>query len=127
MSQVERKREVTMTEPETAGMSKVEFEKAVKDQLDSQRGMSCAHYIQQSIRYLTGYLKDYPVEIRPTLHTNPMEVVIRVWWKDEERDMTKLVDDMYSKMSDMERKIADLSKPIRSAEIPQPVADDATR
>jgi len=108
------------------------FQKAMKEQQEREKALRCMRYLLQTIKYLQGYLTGVPMEIRPSFEVNPMEVVIRVWWKDEERDVFKVTDDLRAKMDEMAREIAYLSKPLNrsgvepvgSAEVSKPVADD---
>jgi hypothetical protein len=84
-------------------------------------------YAIRGVKYVMSYLRDYPIEFIPDCQGDPIEVRLRIWWKEEdyqERLMPAFAKPMLDRM---EKNVSRIAQSIGDTQISKPVHDDRAR
>jgi len=68
---------------------------------EERRKQEAADILYRAIKYIIGYLQGYRIEKRDNLKSNPMWILVKVYWKTE---------DIEAEIRDIEREIIEIEK-----------------
>ena len=69
---------------------------------EERRKYEASAILYRAIKYIIGYLKGYKIEKQENLTSNPMWIMVKVWWKTE--DIKKEIDQIEEEIKELERK-----------------------
>jgi len=70
---------------------------------EERRKYEASAILYRAVKYVIGYLKGYRIEKRENLTSNPMWIMVKVWWKSE--DIKKDILEIEEEIKEMERKM----------------------
>jgi len=74
---------------------------------EERRKYEAADILYRAIKYVIGYLKGYRVEKQENLESNPMWVIIKVWWKTEDinKDIQRIEEEIKRMVEEREEEM----------------------
>jgi len=64
----------------------------------------------RGMKYIMGYLQDYPFEVIPDLQGNPIGITLKIWVQEKDYDERKLPPWVKMKLENIEREISRISQ-----------------
>jgi len=87
---------------------------------EERRKLEASDILYRAVKYIIGYLKGYKIEKHDNLNSNPMWIVVKVYWKTE--DIEEDIEDIMKEIREMEREREEES--LREAEKYKYMRDD---
>lgn len=91
---------------------------------DKYRREQALKYCIRAVKYVMGYLHDYPIEFIPSCQGDPIEVKIRIWWREsdyQERLMPTFVKPQLDRMED---NLSRITQGVGNTQVSKPVKND---
>lgn len=81
---------------------------------DIFRRQKAIQTILRGMKYIMGYLPDYPFEVTPDMAGNPIEVHLKIWIGEKDYEERKMPAWLKMKLEKIERDVLDIGKPERN-------------
>jgi len=108
----------------------VSAEKGKEEELslaDKFRREKAIRYCIRGAKYVMGYLTDFPLEFIPDASGDPIEVRLRIWWKEEDCQERLMPTFVKPQLDKMEKDVSRIAQIIGDTKVPKPVRDDGAR
>jgi len=77
---------------------------------DLYRRQKAITSILRGMKYIMGYLPDYPFEVIPDLAGNPIEIILKIWVGEKDYDEKKMPTWLSMKLERIEKEISRITK-----------------
>lgn len=94
---------------------------------DKFRREKAIRYCIRAAKYVMGYLTDFPLEFIPDAAGDPVEVKIRIWWKESDCQDRLMPTWIKPQLDKMEKDVSRIAQIVGDVKVSKPVKDDTTR
>jgi len=77
---------------------------------DLFRRQKAIQTVLRGVKYIMGYLPDYPFEVLPEMSGNPIEVHLKIWIGEKDYEEKKMPPWLKMQLERIEKQISDLGK-----------------
>jgi len=88
---------------------------------DKFRREKAIRYCIRAAKYVMGYLTDFPLEFIPDASGDPVEVRIRIWWKEDDCQDRLMPTFVKPQLDKMEKDLSRISKIVGNTQVSKPV------
>jgi len=90
---------------------------------DKFRREKALRYLIRGIKYIMGYLPDYPIQFTPNCAGDPVEATIRIYWKEEDYKEQLMPQFVIPQLDKMEKDISRISEIVGDSKVSKSVKD----
>ena len=94
---------------------------------DKLRREKAIRYCIRAAKYVMGYLTDFPLEFIPDASGDPVEVRLRIWWKESDCQANLMPTIAKMQLDKMEKDISRKAQGIGNTKVSKPVKDNGAR
>jgi hypothetical protein len=83
-------------------------------------------YVLQTVRYLMGYLIDYPIHVIPDFTKNPITVIIKIYTGIDDLQVDAMPPLLFDRLKKMEEELTRIAHRIAYSEVPESKGQNRT-
>jgi len=84
---------------------------------DKFRREKAVTYLIRAVKYVMGYLPDFPIEYVPNAQGNPVEVTIRIFWKEKDYEERKMPTFVKPQLDRLEKEISRIGQVVGNPKV----------
>jgi hypothetical protein len=94
-----------------------ETQEELRKREDEARRRRVVKYGIQGIRYIMGYLPDYPFDIKPNWRSNPIVILIKIYWGSEDYQTEKMPLTLQKELEKIEQEALQSKESMRQSKV----------